>query len=195
MIGHTPEKLCSESKPHSSFCKQHISTHFLHWFFSYVLTLYIALMYPMDWVFKKNVSQRIQNSLVLIIFPGRIFSPWSWLIRTTILDRWLFWFALLSLLVFSSFAAKFLWMDDVLLLLSYWKPFVLGLLSSKSSSSSSPIQILNRGIKRFYQTFDILYIDLKYVYYVLYFKQIRSFHLPSLFPPTRGLLSSLLSEA
>ena len=89
-------------------------------------------------MFKKNVNQRIQNSLVLIIFPGRIFSPWSWLIRTTILDRLWFGRLLLSLLLLSSDAEKFLWMDDVLLLLSYWKPFVLGLFSSRSSSSSSP---------------------------------------------------------
>ena len=91
-------------------------------------------MYPMDCVFKKNVSQSIQNSLVLIIIPGRMFSFWCWLIRTIVLDRWDEELFVLSLV---SSEEKFLWIESLLLVLSYWKPFEFGLFNSKSSSSSS----------------------------------------------------------
>ena len=100
------------------------------------ITLYMALMYPIDWVFKKNVNQSIQNSLVFIIFPGRIFSPWCWLICTTILDRC----EETELSVPS--VAKFLWMEDVDLLLSKWKPWDCGLFNSKSSSSSPAVRYI-----------------------------------------------------
>ena len=90
----------------------------------------------MDCVFKKNVSQSIQNSLVLIIIPGRMFSFWCWLIRTIVLDRWDEEWPVLVLSPVSS-EEKFLWIESLLLVLSYWKPFEFGLFNSKSSSSSS----------------------------------------------------------
>ena len=102
-----------------------------------MITLYIALMYPIDWVFKKNVNQSIQNSLVFTILPGRIFSLWCWPILTTVLDR-----CKVDALSLPS-VEKFLWMEDLELLLSKWKPCEFGLFNSKSSSSSSPSPAAN----------------------------------------------------